>query len=354
MSEKWYKLDSCMRTKKCHRWLLWVVILSSIVITPDAWAQNPTKSNQPLSPATIKQIEQNVSDIRSICLKTDDLEAIGWGIGKSMEEFAQIGTAAIPDIAGVLSDKTEDYKTRLFMAVILGEVIPDTQSTPYLLKVFQDGSEPEILRRQCATTIGFIKDTIATNVLIDNLHNPSIPFRITVINALGQIGDKRSVPHLIGSLNDNNKDIQMVSARALGLIGDKSALGVLMRKIREKNPTDNRNVNIVKANAIVALVSVGGNWVEDFLIELLVNTNSNDLKIDAAIALGTLQSRKAILILIKQLDSDNELLRMHAVKSLALIGAVEAEESIKRTLENTKSKYVKSMMRKALDKLSQK
>ncbi|MCK4256732.1 HEAT repeat domain-containing protein [candidate division WOR-3 bacterium] len=323
-----------------------IAILSNIVMIQNVQAQ--------LSSATVSEIEKSIDEIRNVCSMTDDLEAIGWGIAKPVEIFSEIGSESIPHLTEVLSDKTEDYKTRFFIAVILGEVLPDTQSTPYLLKVFQDESEPEILRRECATAIGFIKDTTATSVLIENLDNPSTPFRITVINALGQIANKRSIPHLIKLLNDNNKDIQMVSARALGLIGDKSALDVLMKKIQEENPTNDRYVNSVKANAISALVSIGGDDVEDFLIEILVNGNSDNVKMYAAAGLGTLKSRKAIPILIKQLDSDNELLRMDAAKSLVLIGAVEAEKSIKEALDNTKSKYVRSMMRKALDKLSQK
>ncbi len=335
-----------IREKKCFIWFLGIAILSNIVIIQNVQAQ--------LSSTTVSEIEKSINEIRNICSMTDDLEAIGWGISKPVEIFSKIGSESIPYLTEVLLDQTEDYKTRFFAAVILGEITPDKQSTPYLLEVFQDDKEPEILRGECATAISFIKDTTATNVLIDNLSNGSIPFTITVINALGAIGDKRSVYYLIDLLNDNNRDIQMVSARALGLIGDGSALGVLMRKIQEENPTNDRYVNIVKAHSITALVSIGGNDVEDFLIIILINNKSDDLKIDAAIALGTLHSNKAIPILIEQLKSDNQLLRMHAAKSLAVIGAVEAEEPIKRAIENTKSKYVRSMMRKALDKLSRK
>ncbi|MFA5032893.1 MAG: HEAT repeat domain-containing protein [bacterium] len=330
---------------------LFLGVISSVLIAVESVL---AQTAQPLPPATVRKLETGIANIRTTCSKTDDIESIGWSIGDAMNVFSQTGKTSIPYLTKVLLDKKEDYKTRFFMAVILGEVIPDTQSTHYLISVLQDKSETELLRGECATAIGFIKDTTATNVLIDNLYNSSIPFRITVINAIGPLKDKRSVPPLIELLNDNNKDIQMVSAKALGIIGDKIATTELMKKVLEGNPNDERYINIVKANAINSLVSIGGADVEGFLIELLTNNKSNDLKIDAAIGLGTLKSKKAVPILIKQLKSNNQLLIMHTAESLSLIGAVSAEQPIRETLNNVKSEYVKSRMNKSLDKLLQK
>ncbi len=74
--------------------------------------------------------------------------------------------------------------------------------------------------------------------------------RFTAVNALGNIGDLRSVDHLIGMLNDEDKDVRFATAEALGKLGDPKASDAL----RQTSIRDNEFVKIAAEEALAKIV----------------------------------------------------------------------------------------------------
>jgi HEAT repeat protein len=73
--------------------------------------------------------------------------------------------------------------------------------------------------------------------------------RYTAVDALGNIGDKKSVDALVSMLKDVDQDVRFVAAMSLGKIGDAKA----HEPLNECSKTDNCFVRIAAEEAIEKL-----------------------------------------------------------------------------------------------------
>jgi HEAT repeat protein len=75
----------------------------------------------------------------------------------------------------------------------------------------------------------------AVNHLISALKDEDKWVRYTAVDALGNIGERRSVQYLIPMLKDPAQDVRFVAADALGRLGDPSAGNALSETCRGDN-----------------------------------------------------------------------------------------------------------------------
>ncbi|MFA5393638.1 MAG: HEAT repeat domain-containing protein [Candidatus Ratteibacteria bacterium] len=302
---------------------------------------------------TVQKVRILIDQIRVISTKSDDLEAIGWGVMTQMEKIGKIGNPALPPIIETLNDAKESWKVRFFMAVILGEVIPDKMTVPSLVRVVSNRKEPTPLRTECIQAMSYIGDISVVTTLISTLRESNINIKITAMNTLGNLKDSRSVPYLITQLDDPDWNIQMVASRSLGRIGDSRAISPLIKKIKgNKLPKDNSR--IMQTVTIDALSNFNTPEVEQYFISILEENETEDnVRMATIDGLGRMKSEKSIDLLSKLLLSKKEIFRKHAAAALAEIGNKKALKSIQQSIESTDSEYVKNSLEHSAKKLSE-
>jgi len=140
-------------------------------------------------------------------------------------------------------------------------------------------------------SLGILKDPRATLPLLECLRDCPEHLHGNVIQALGNIGDKRAVPALIsilkyGTLKKTDRfsivtaayarspappSIRVLAAHALGRIGDKRAVDALTEALKDKDEQ-------VKWAAIVALADIGDLRALVHLEALLTRMSARDQK----------------------------------------------------------------------------
>jgi HEAT repeat protein len=90
----------------------------------------------------------------------------------------------------------------------------------------------------------------AVEYLVHALKDDNKWVRFTAADALGNIGDPRSVDHLIGMLNDEDQDVRFATAEALGKLGDPKATDAL----KQTSIRDNGFVKIAAEETLAKIV----------------------------------------------------------------------------------------------------
>ncbi|UKI41104.1 MAG: HEAT repeat domain-containing protein [Candidatus Melainabacteria bacterium] len=89
---------------------------------------------------------------------------------------------------------------------------------------------------------------IATDALIESLHNEKINVRCDITRALGEIGNKKAVPYIIEMLKDEWVNVRIYAVTSLGKLSDKSSVPALIEVMQNKSEND-----LVRAGAAAAL-----------------------------------------------------------------------------------------------------
>ncbi len=143
----------------------------------------------------------------------------------------------------------------------------ESQDTEGLLFILRTGSFPE--KTVAAEALGTLGDRRSVETLISNLqHNsknlsaysvaPRLPMRVAAASALGQLGDRQAVEPLIAVLENQGvaatvaifmHPVQIAAATALGKLGDARALEPLTNALKSNNED-------LKSAAMVALEQI--------------------------------------------------------------------------------------------------
>ena len=135
---------------------------------------------------------------------------------------------------GCFLDDTEEYLKDLKSENIivrkdaiynLGED-EEEDAVPLLIKLLNK-DQPKEIRLSLIEALGKIGEDSSVDPLVGVLRDKDPEIRIAVVEALGKIKDTKAVQPLIEVLED--KDIQLFVIWSLGNIGDKSAVPVLMK-----------------------------------------------------------------------------------------------------------------------------
>jgi HEAT repeat protein len=160
--------------------------------------------------------------------------------------------------------------------------------------------------------LGSLKDRRALPILLDALKKRKDSYyRLTVINAIGDMGDKEAEEPLLQILVDDKEypGPRMAAARTLGKLGDARAVEPLLQILK-----DERTNKEVRRDAAFAL----GTFRDKRAVEPLVNILKNNqediwLRVAVAGALGNIGDERAIEPLEVGMKDPSDYLR-HAVE----------------------------------------
>jgi len=221
---------------------------------------------------------------------------------KTLRNYIGLMEADIQNVSNIGTKALVDYPDRGMVISEMSNHIRTQTGTPV----------PSIL------LLGRLKDRRALPILLDALNKrKDLHCRLTVINALDELGDKEAVEPLLQILVDDKEfpGPRMAAARALGKFGDARAVEPLLRILKDER-------------------------------------ENKEVRRDAASALGTFRDKRAVEPLINILRNKREdvWLRVAAASSLGNIGDPKAIEPLQDALKDP-SDYIPNAAQTALRKI---
>jgi len=166
--------------------------------------------------------------------------------------------------------------------------------------------DPEVCKKaiEALTEIG--RDNL--NTLIKSLSSTSSSVRASVVKVLGELRSVEVKRLLIELAEDKNRMVRKEVAGALGKIGGEEIGGPLLRLLGDI-------CEDVRENARQAIVAQGETLLDDLITELS-HTRYKCKQKAIVVALGEIESEKAVIPLINCLGSRYHVVRMAAVEAL--------------------------------------
>jgi HEAT repeat protein len=302
-----------------------------------------------------------------------------------------IGEAGMPYLVKALSDKNRNI--RFFAAKALGgSMNPDVMRD--LIKSLADQSWS--VRKVAAESISKLEalniDHLLRNMSNDNedirywieqilrktgeghleqiherVRTGDAELRMCACQALGVIGNKKSIDVLIEALRDGNEWGRIYAAIGLGHIGDQRAIIPLIKSLSDRNAEVHRNIMkafeklgsqvfpilekstespdiVLRRNSAVAIGKLKDPRGIDLLV-LLLEDQEDRVRSSAAEALGDFPGLKAHTILVKALEDPSAMTRNSAVTALSRHCTPEAITKLidmfLKTKEERDQRYIK-------------
>ena len=184
--------------------------------------------------------------------------------------------------------------------------IGDKRAVPHLIQAL--GDQYTKVREAAASALGHIGDEQAAPHLVQALGDQNVRVRSEAVQALSQIG-RAAVPHLVQALDDERREVRERAVSALGRIGDQSALPHLVQALKQDEE------NAVRVKAASALGQLGDKRAVPHLVQAL--GDKGKVPWWAGQALGRLG---ALPELVQALNDKRSRVREGAVRGLSAIG----------------------------------
>jgi HEAT repeat protein len=248
-------------------------------------------------PAAVQELAAKVDDpLRSVRIAT-------------CRALAEIGDpAAIEPLSRLLYE--EDDKLRLVAARSIGR-IKDPRAVDTLVRIaLQD--QDEMVRQHVIKVIGEQPDRVAIPIIESSLAGESDIVRANAAMVLGEIGDASSVPALVLALEDPYYKVRSLAAHGLNSLApdDPEVTQVLADRLEVE---DN---DMVRVDIAWNLVRRGDRGPMEILRDMLFRGDPEDVRAEAAIALGEVGGKEDIPLLERALDDKKGLVRMQANEAL--------------------------------------
>jgi len=323
---------------------------------------NNTMTSASLGYAAERQTDATKRAVKAIVDlsgKTKDLEGLGFASMGEARKLAGIGPPSVPEILERVRDKTVDEKARVLL-MELATSIDGSQCGKTLLDILQDETEPSAVRAQAADRLHLAGDSTAPGVLLRLLRaekDRNVWF--SVVRGFTHIRAADSVPVLLDALGQGDYLDKICVCRALGNQRDERALPHLARVAkspvsRQQPPTmDGVKEVAISMQAAIALGTIRSQKAVPDLVEILEShSHPNEVRCMAAQSLGALGGDAAYKALVDTLQNDkSETVVVFAVKALREIGRPEAAVFCRRAIARSEDDYVKRVLRETADAL---
>jgi len=153
---------------------------------------------------------------------------------------------------------------------------------------------------------------------------PSGDLTQAVIEALGEIGDKRAVSVLEQAVKTSDKFVEVEAAYALARLGRKEMLTKLTENL--KSDPGAEKVGLLAAYYLAKLDRAAG---LDHLVGLMKRTDGGYAAL-AAEVLGKSENPRAVLPLVEAAKSEDSSLRLSVARSLGRLGGARALSALKQ------------------------
>ena len=217
-----------------------------------------------------------------------------------------------------------------------------------LISALED--EDVAVRVAAAEALGKIGDSRSVSSMLGALHRADDKrTRLAITQALWQIGDVQAVEHFLEALQEKDVHVRVAAAGVLGKIGDVSRTSSIFYAARQPNASKGPLVTHA-AQLVTSLISVLGQPDEDEavlvtasralgktrktqaitpLVALLRRDERDKVRVAVARALRHIRDERSVAALIAALDDSSSDVRAAAVTSLGEIGDAEvAVESL--------------------------
>jgi HEAT repeat protein len=214
----------------------------------------------------------------------------------------------VPALEKALSD--ENQTVRIVAARALG-TIPGPASLEVLVRVaLQD--ESEVIRSHVMKVIGERKSKDAVPRLESALLAESDSVRANAARALELTGDRSSLPALIRALDDPFFKVRSLSAHAIAAVanGDEAGKAALAKRLAVED------VPMVRVDLAWSLGLMGDRSQVDVVRTLLFKGQPEDVRAEAAIALGEVGDQSDLPRLEKAMDDKKGLVRSRAADAV--------------------------------------
>lgn len=203
---------------------------------------------------------------------------------------------------------------------VIEELIPHLGDAHPLIR----SAVRDVLKRIGKPAIPYIVDVV--------MNSKDLNQRINAVSVLGQMKDM-AVPVLKRVVENESIDLQVriAAINALGVTQSRDAFEVLKRLFDNakaaKHPT-------LKASVLIAIGAVNIPEAKRFLLELAKGEGPDA---DIASALGSARCKEAVDILVKWLDTSDEILASSVAFALGQIGDKRAVPYLIKVVENSKA-----------------
>ncbi|MDR4507870.1 MAG: HEAT repeat domain-containing protein [Candidatus Brocadiaceae bacterium] len=223
----------------------------------------------------------------------------------AVKELAKIKDPSIPEmLMSAISDTQEEVRIEVVQA--LG-TLGSEKAVQILISALSD--ESLAVREKAAKALGQREKQDAVDALLSALHvNSNVSVVYAIIEALGQIGNPKSVDHVITFLSHEKPNIRECTAAALGNFRDSRAVEPLITALSD----DQERVRWYAADS---LGKIGNPTCVDSLITLLADTSAR-VRESAVTALGQIGNQQAIESLLKTLKDNDSRVAERAAESL--------------------------------------
>lgn len=160
----------------------------------------------------------------------------------------------------------------------------DISNVEPLIRAMEHARWPSQEKDEIVETLAEIGEP-AVEPLIAALKDGGFSAQMTIVEALGEIGNTRAVDALIATLKDNDSEVRWLAALKLGNIGDTRAVEPLIAALKEEEHWNPRKA------AAIALGNIGDTRAVEALTAALKDDNDSVVVTAAKEALDKL-SRK--------------------------------------------------------------
>jgi HEAT repeat protein len=212
--------------------------------------------------------------------------------------------------------KDEDWVIRQEAAGLLG-TFKDPRAVTPLIALLRD---PDRSVREAASEALRSIGTPAVEALGACLEQPDLSVQEAASAILSTIADERVLAQLITALRSHDWIIRMHTAKALGRVRNAGAVGPLIPLLHDK-------VKAVREEAATALAAIGDAAIP-FLLKALQHEDWL-VRLHAVESLGKTRSKRAVGPLLSRVFNDRDsAVREDAVQALGEIGAPQAVEPL--------------------------
>lgn len=256
------------------------------------------------------------------------------------EAIIGMGQDAVQSLIELLDE--QELGIVLEAIVLLGR-IKDSRARRALMMVI-DARQP-LLQCHAIEALGQIGDPKSIGPLARLLKSPDANIRATAAGALSKMAsNKNVVAPLVQALNDPDEDVVVQAATGLGETGVKRAAEPLSRLLHAPQ----ENIRVAVAQAMGAL---GDQRAVPHLLALL-DVDSQDLQLKVLSTLRTMKPPHISGELLKRLDHPNPVIRRRMIDVLAPIGDAEVAEQLERILRVDTADEVRMAAARALGEIA--
>jgi HEAT repeat protein len=199
---------------------------------------------------------------------------------------------------------------------------------PVLRELLQKDTNAAV-RGTAALSLADLEDK-SSSKLIQNLFLDKEISTDIVLDALGRLKDPSSSNSILPVLESSNDVYRLQAVEALVNIGNSSIGGEIL-----KQATKSKDMEKAKTYAMV-FGKLKIKLAESYLINLVEKSEASPTLAASILALGRIQSKKAVPLLVRMIERDFDKGRENAVESLKLIQDTSGNQFLVKLIQNEK------------------